>query len=150
MVDTPKKPHGERGVNRDHVALGLAAWDHKPGDLDPDMYWGRGYRENTVLSEVNQPSSYERLAEEEKTALQSWIREALAPSNEVGPHGSYSLKHILQRLERLYVTNGQFKGAMLIAGYEPVDRRELIWQWCYACDPELWYRSVGRAGRKVV
>jgi len=130
------------------AALDLVAWDHKPGDRDSTWYWLRGTTEEAVLDEANQPSSYEQLTDEEKAALHEWIERELAPSNEVGPHASYSLKHILQRLSGgFYVTNGQFKGGMLVAGYEPLDRCELNWQWHYACDPELWNRSVGRAGR---
>jgi hypothetical protein len=129
------------------AAVDLAAWDHKPGDRDSTWYWLRGTSEEAVLSEANQPSSYERLSSEDKATVQRWIEHELTPSDEVGPHASYSLKHILQRLEGLYVTNGQFKGAMLVAGYEPLDRCELNWQWRYACDPELWHRSVGRAGQ---
>ena len=143
MGDTPKKSHGEHGVN-------LAAWDHRPDD--PERYGCRNFttKEDVRLSKVNQPSSYERLSSEDKATLQEWIEREFAPSNEVEPHGSYVLKHILQRLEGLYVTNGEFKGAMLIAGYEPVDRTELNWQFrSRLADPELLNKSLGRAGPEV-
>ena len=142
MTDhTRKKPRRESGVNAD--IPDLTAWDHKPGDRDPRWYLGRGTDEETVLSSVNQPSSYERLADEEKAALGDWIRWELVPSSLTGPHASYSLKHILQRLTGVYVTNGVFKGAMLAAGFEPVDRHDLNWQFSYRlADPKLRARSI--------
>jgi len=143
MTDhTQKKADGENGVNsgRTYPArLDLSAWDHRPGDLAPDAYRGRGYREETVLQETNQPSSYEWLSDEEKVALQEWIGRELFPSDEAGPYHSYGLKYIFERLRGgFYVTNGQLKGAMLAAGFEPVDRTELDWAFRYLLsDPQL-------------
>jgi hypothetical protein len=132
------------GPSRQSGGMRLGLWDHKPGD--PERYGCRDVttREDVRLSEVNQPSTYAELPDEEKAVLQEWIRAELAPSSEVGPHASYRLKHILQRLEGLYVTNGEWKGAMLVAGYQPIDRMELNWQFRFTCDPELMNRSLGR------
>ena len=41
---------------------------------------------------------------------------------------SYSLKHLLERETDLYLTNNQFKDAMLLAGFEPIDPNELNWR----------------------
>ncbi len=41
------------------------------------------------------------------------------------------------------MTNGEFKGAMLAAGYEPVDRTELNWKFRFVfADPDLPARSI--------
>ena len=39
---------------------------------------------------------------------------------------SYGIKHDFER-EGFYLTNGQFKGAMLAAGYDPEKANELNW-----------------------
>jgi hypothetical protein len=147
MTDyTPKKSGEGTDVNMD--TSGLAAWDHAPGDRDPRWYKGRGTDEQTVLGEVNQPRSYTRLSKGEKDALQGWVARELAPAPLTGPKCSYALKHIYERLTRHYVTNGAWNGAMLAAGYEPIDRTELNWQFRFAfADPDLAAKSIGRVGR---
>ena len=42
-----------------------------------------------------------------------------------------TLKRVYQRLTDRYLTNGEFKGAMLDAGYRPIDRTEPSWQFGY-------------------
>ena len=145
---TPKKPRRESGVNM--TLPGLTAWDHVPGDRDPRWYRGRGTDEETVLEEVNQPSSYERLTDQEKTTLQEWIAKELVTASLAGSKCSYALKHIHERLTRHYVTNGAWKGAMLAAGFEPIDRTELNWQFRFAfTDPDLPAKSIGRVRGKA-
>lgn len=56
-----------------------------------------------------------------------WIKENVISSKKVYDQSSYSLKHILQHDIELYLTNNQFKDAMLLAGYEPVDPDQLNW-----------------------
>jgi hypothetical protein len=79
---------------------------------------------------LDPPEEYERLSPLEKAALREWIRLAMEPHGRER-YSSYYLKHEFERLDGLpnldgfYVTNGQFKGAMLEAGYEPVQRNEL-------------------------
>lgn len=40
---------------------------------------------------------------------------------------SYGLKHILEKDTGLYLTNNEFKDAMLMCGYEPINPNELNW-----------------------
>ena len=108
-----------------------AAWDHRPGDRRAGWYQARGTSEEDLVNEVNQPSTYERLPEEQEAATQEWIARELRPSPTLGPKCSYGLKHVYQRLTGCYLTNGEFKGAMLVAGYWPIDRTELSWQFGY-------------------
>jgi hypothetical protein len=55
-----------------------------------------------------------------------WIEDQLWP-RETPLHGrsSYGLKHVMHNATRLYVTNAQFKDAMILAGYAPVRKNEL-------------------------
>ena len=43
---------------------------------------------------------------------------------------SYGLKHILEKDTGLYLTNNEFKDAMLMCGYEPVNPNDLNWNYC--------------------
>ena len=43
---------------------------------------------------------------------------------------SYGMKHVLQFRTGIYMTNNQFKEAMLICGFKPVEAEELNWWYC--------------------
>ena len=67
---------------------------------------------------------------DELTIVSAWIRENLRKSDEVNEsYTSYGLKHELEYDENLYLTNNEFKDAMLLAGFEPVDPNELNWRY---------------------
>lgn len=77
----------------------------------------------------NTPADYETLSGEEKEQCGLWIHSRLAavncrPCNRLN---SYGLKHHMERETGLYVTNGQFKGAMEKAGYEAFDTQDINW-----------------------
>ena len=74
------------------------------------------------------PRDYENLNPEEQATLRAWIEVAMRPARSVGPSTSYTMKHDFESAGGFYVTNGQFKGAMLAAGYLPVKREELNWR----------------------
>src|SRR5213080_3392508 len=74
------------------------------------------------------PYEYDTLSQEEKEALQSWIEHAIQPAPKADErHSSYGLKHDYERETKLYVSHAQFKGAMLIAGYQPTEKGEQSW-----------------------
>jgi hypothetical protein len=75
----------------------------------------------------DRPEAYERLTTTEQAALLEWIRLAVKPAKTTGPGTSYGIKHDFEKVG-LYTSNGQFKGAMLAAGYTPVDPNELNWE----------------------
>ncbi|MDP9476457.1 MAG: hypothetical protein M3R38_12375 [Actinomycetota bacterium] len=52
----------------------------------------------------------------------------MKPAGKVGPSDSYTMKHDFETAGGFYVTNGQFKGAMLAAGYQPAKRGEQNWR----------------------
>lgn len=76
------------------------------------------------------PADSDRLIdmEDEGESVVHWIDDNLSPIKSVNHyHTSYGLKHIMESDIDLYVTNSQFKEAMLICGYEPHDPSRLNW-----------------------
>ncbi len=59
-----------------------------------------------------------------------WIRNNIRPAKAIlSGRTSYGLKHVLHSDTGLYLTNNQFKDAMLLAGYKPVNPDELNWHY---------------------
>ena len=70
---------------------------------------------------------------EHQKAVLEWIKTELVPRKTPNfKHTSYGLKHYLERqtTDHIYMTNNQFKDAMLAAGYKPVDEKDLNWCYC--------------------
>ena len=66
-------------------------------------------------------------AEEQEKAL-IWIRYNVLPGKSVlNSHTSYGMKHVLDDRTNIYMTNNQFKEAMLASGFIPSDPDELNW-----------------------
>ncbi len=68
------------------------------------------------------------LPKEDQEAILKWIKDSIIPGK--SPYNrcsSYGLKHMMEYDIKLYTTNNQFKHAMLIAGYKPVDEHTLNW-----------------------
>jgi hypothetical protein len=86
----------------------------------------------------NDPLDFLSLPEAEQEALNDWIDYAFEPDDEkLCPNHSYSLKHIYEKDTGNYVTNGQFKGAMIKFGYDPVNPRELNCYYRVKFNPHL-------------
>lgn len=86
-----------------------------------------------AVVDVNDPTAYATLSASKQATVQAWIRRAIAPGTgrtSAGRMSSYGLKHLFERSAPVgfYMTNGQFKGAMCAAGYEPRDPAALNWQ----------------------
>jgi hypothetical protein len=78
---------------------------------------------------ANDPAGFQKLEPEHQTALVDWIRAVLVPAKTVFRRTSYGMKHDFDREpDGFYVYNGAFKGAMLAAGFDPVDASELNWR----------------------
>lgn len=70
------------------------------------------------------------MTEEEQEKIMSWIHENILPRKmPLLTRSSYGIKHLLERDTGIYMTNNQFKDAMLLCGYEPVDERLLNWNY---------------------
>ena len=76
------------------------------------------------------------LPEDVRDGLFRWIDERIVarktPNN---AHTSYGLKHVFSRDMGAYVSNDQFKEAMLACGHRPVDENELNWVFCISQRP---------------
>ena len=92
-------------------------------------------------NENNLPEQFHSLPIAEQKLLLNWIRSTFEPAKTVyrpriGHQTSYGLKHDYAAAMRqtypdqgdFYITNGQFKGAMLAAGISPVDDTQINWQ----------------------
>lgn len=78
---------------------------------------------------ANDPAGFQALEPERQAALLGWIRAVLVPAKTVYRRTSYGMKHDFEREpDGFYVYNGAFKGAMLEAGFQPVDASELNWR----------------------
>jgi hypothetical protein len=82
------------------------------------------------------PNEYDELRDDMKAALAAWIANRIVSARTVYKASSYGLKHQFasqMRQERpianedYYVSNGEFKGAMLAAGYEPTNPADQNW-----------------------
>jgi len=63
------------------------------------------------------------MEQEQQEHLIAWIRAAIKPASRVAQHAqsSYGLKHVYEHGTGVYVTNGEFKGAMIACGLLPTD-----------------------------
>jgi hypothetical protein len=101
--------------------------------------------------DVNDPRCWEQLTADQQAVLIGWIQDVLVPAQPVFARTSYGMKHDFEReLDGFYVTNGMFKGAMLAAGFRPVDASELNWRFRVRPTRELnsWEKDgLGLIGR---
>ena len=71
------------------------------------------------------------LSKEEKQKVLNWIEENVSPRKTVYEgSSSYGLKHIQEHDTGIYLTNNQFKHAMLLAGFTPDKNYMLNWHYC--------------------
>jgi uncharacterized protein YozE (UPF0346 family) len=87
-----------------------------------------GSKRMGYIGEGDLPERYDELSSEHRTYLQDWIKANIRAAREECPTTSYGMKHYFERSDNgFYITNGQFKGAMLEAGYKPIDPHEQNW-----------------------
>lgn len=62
--------------------------------------------------------------------VKQWIADNIMISEKILSYqSSYGLKHLLQHDTGIYLTNNEFKDAMLMAGYQPVNPNDLNWRY---------------------
>lgn len=85
------------------------------------------------------------LSKEEQKQVLDWIEENIIPrKTSYEGVSSYGLKHILTHDTGIYLTNNQFKHAMLLDGYEPVRTYMLNWHYCISKKSKAFdYKSRG-------
>lgn len=68
--------------------------------------------------------------DEVKKAVDGWIGKNIRTAKKIlRGRTSYGMKHILEHDTGIYLTNNEFKDAMLLAGYSPVNPGELNWRY---------------------
>lgn len=94
-----------------------------------------GWIDDSLLS--NHPKN-------EIDAVLAWIEKNIEPrKTPLKRFSSYGLKHVLEYDIRLYLTNNEFKDAMLMAGYEPVNPDELNWHYRISSKSRAFDRREG-------
>ncbi len=85
------------------------------------------------------------LSKEEQEVVFDWIAKNIQPrKTENRRLSSYGLKHVLQRDTGIYITNNQFKDAMLLCGYTPVRVNELNWRYRISSKSKVFQPRYGR------
>lgn len=74
------------------------------------------------------PEQYHKVPEETRKRAKEWILNNIRPYRMTNSRTSYGIKHILQHDTGIYLTDGEFKGAMLAAGYAPINPDEDEWR----------------------
>lgn len=73
---------------------------------------------------------FKELSEAEQDKVLGWIKANVFPrQTPLYGHTSYGMKHVLQHRTNIYVTNNQFKEAMLLCGFYPVEVDVLNWNY---------------------
>lgn len=71
------------------------------------------------------------IPKKEQSIVLKWIQEnIISRKTPLYGHTSYGMKHYLDHDTGVYLTNNQFKDAMLISGYRPINPNELNWEYC--------------------
>ena len=88
------------------------------------------------MNKINQPEHFEELTDRKKEALLEFCHSINKIKSFNTRRSSYGLKHVFEEkyrkalysaVEGSYITNGQFKGAMLKAGFNVKDKSQLNW-----------------------
>jgi ATP-dependent DNA helicase RecG len=81
-----------------------------------------------VYNELDRPADFMNLDDEVKQRVVFWCKKYFIESKSFNLNrDSHDLKHVFEKDTETYLTNGQFKGAMLIAGFKPKNIDELNW-----------------------
>lgn len=85
-----------------------------------------GYYE--LVNDIDRPADILSLPNDIRNKVVEWCKRYFTKSKSFNlKHSSYGLKHILQDLDGTYLSNGQFKAAMLLGGFSYKDVSELNW-----------------------
>lgn len=80
------------------------------------------------INDVDRPSDYLSLDKETLMKAIEWCQENFIRGEEAcNQYTSFEFKKVLEKRQRLFLTNGQFKAVMLYAGFEPLNMEALNW-----------------------
>lgn len=94
--------------------------------------WDASYKRNNdareLFEKMDSPLAFYEMLDSEQEMLVNWCDRLDKIKTINSRHSSYGLKHLFSARE-FYVTNGEFKGAMLAAGFTPDDVTRV--NWCF-------------------
>ncbi len=74
---------------------------------------------------------FDDLTQSDQEKVLAWIKANILPrKTPLLSRSSYGMKHILQYQIGIYLSNNQFKEAMLNCGFKPIKEQELNWRFC--------------------
>lgn len=75
----------------------------------------------------------------------AWIAETIEPCTKAGMFSSYGLKHCYEHDTRQYISNADFKKAMVESGYMPTKQTENLenWRFHYKAKKGKELKSIG-------
>ena len=78
---------------------------------------------------LNNPEMFGKMPKNQQLQLLKWIENNLIQRNTINMDiSSYGLKHIFENSkDGFYITNGEFKGAMLMSGYKIKNPNDINW-----------------------
>jgi len=101
-------------------------------DITYPVPWDASYRRDPdaqqTFDQTDSPLAFYRMLDHEQEVLADWCDQLVKIKTINQRHSSYGLKHIFSS-NAFYVTNGEFKGAMLVAGFTPDDKTRT--NWCF-------------------
>lgn len=97
----------------------------------PCSIFQNGYKDTSLITDRS---------EETQETVFKWISENLIPGKSKYGGSSYNLKHILQTDTNIYLTDNEFKDAMLLSGYQPIDSHEFSWHYRLSAKSPAFHR----------
>lgn len=89
-------------------------------------YYNKQNAEKTFL-EQDSPLGFLELTQYEQRRLIDWCNRLEKVKSFNHYISSYGLKHYFEHDDGFYITNGQFKGAMLICGFQVASTKKINW-----------------------
>lgn len=81
-----------------------------------------------VVQDSDRPADFLRLDVENRSKAVAWCTRYFVASSAYDPTcTSVELKRTLEAFDGTYLSNGQFKGAMILSGYKPQNEEDLNW-----------------------
>lgn len=105
-------------------------WDTMTGVIEKALeeYLRDRYAPDEGLLSYSGPEEFDKLSDDRKNEIIAYLKTRFEPSDSYNPTTSYALKHFRTEKAIGYLTNGEFKGAMLAAGFIPQYQKEEYWR----------------------
>lgn len=85
-----------------------------------------GYYE--IVNDIDRPNQFLNLESDVQSKVLQWCKKFFIPTKTFNDkYTSYGLKQILQHYDGTYLTNGQFKGAMILSGFDVKNLEDVNW-----------------------